>query len=192
MESEVALDRTVVGRDESAADSVELGRLFDLYHRRLYALARRMGRDGEESHDLVQEAFLRAARNPERVPRRDGDAEAWLVRVLVNLCKDVRRRQRVRARFAWEVASETVNRRSPESHSVARATVEAALASLPPRRRACLVLREMEGMSVREVAELMGLQQVTVRWHLAAARRELVRWRERNTHTPVTRGERKR
>ena len=180
MESELALSPTAANDHETVSEPAELGRLFDLYYRRLYALARRMGRDSEESRDLVQDAFLRAARRPDRVPREDRAAEAWLVRVLVNLCKDGRRRQRVRERFAYDVASETVSRRSPESHSVARATVEAALATLPARRRACLVLRELEGLSVREIAEVMGLQQVTVRWHLAASRRQLARWREQH------------
>jgi RNA polymerase sigma-70 factor (ECF subfamily) len=179
METPIALTQAVVD-DAKPVKQVELGRLFDRCHRRLYALARRMGHGQEESRDLVQETFLRAARRRSAVPGPEGQAEAWLVRVLVNLCRDVARRRRVRRRWANEVASPGVSLESPEDRSVARATVKAALGTLTPRRRACLVLRELEGLTVGEVAETLGLRPVTVRWHLAAARRQLARWRERH------------
>jgi RNA polymerase sigma-70 factor (ECF subfamily) len=63
----------------------------------------------------------------------------------------------------------------PEEAAVARAPVRAALARLAPRRRAVIVLHELEGMPAREVARLLGIAEVTVRWHLLAARRELAR-----------------
>ncbi len=158
---------------------VELGPLFDRCHRRLYTLARRMSHDSEDSRDLVQETFLRAARRVASVPRADGEAEAWLVRVLINLCKDRQRRLVVRQRYARDVAPKAATE-DPEAPSVARATVRAALATLPPKRRACIVLRELEGLSVQEVSQVLGLQAVTVRWHLSAARRQLARWRDRH------------
>ena len=60
-----------------------------------------------------------------------------------------------------------------EEALVARATVQTALSRLSPRRRAVTVLHEIDGMPVREVARLLGITEVTVRWHLLAARREL-------------------
>ena len=157
-------------------EPVELGRLFDRCHRRLYTLARRMSHDFEDSRDLVQETFLRAARRIGSVPRADSEAEAWLVRVLINLCKDRQRRLVVRQRHARDVAPQAATE-DPEAPAVARATIQVALATLPPRRRACIVLHELEGLSVREVSRVLGLQAVTVRWHLSAARQQLVRWR---------------
>ncbi|HEY3567231.1 MAG TPA: RNA polymerase sigma factor, partial [Thermoanaerobaculia bacterium] len=73
-----------------------LAGLFDTHHQRLFRLALRLSADREEARDLVQEAFLRAARKPGTVP--DGAEEAWLVRTLVNLCRDRYRRLGVRAR----------------------------------------------------------------------------------------------
>jgi RNA polymerase sigma-70 factor (ECF subfamily) len=176
-----ALDRALAGEneevdpreEENAAD--RLGRLFDIQHRRLYALARRMSDDPEESRDLVQEAFLRAAQRYRSIPDQDAAAEAWLVRILVNLCHDRWRRLRTRRRADLAPLAEWGGRRNPESAAIARATVEAALGRLSPRQRAIIVLHELEGRGTREVAETLGIRQVTVRWHLSAARKELKR-----------------
>jgi RNA polymerase sigma-70 factor (ECF subfamily) len=175
---ELALDAAAVDDPRAMSQPVDLGRLFDRCHRRLYALARRMSRDFEESRDLVQEAFLRAARRIDAVPQGASEAEAWLVRVLVNLCKDRQRRRVVREHHTRETAPQEASA-GHEGPFVARATVRAALATLSARRRACVVLHHLEDLSVREVSELLGLQPVTVRWHLSAARRQLARWRER-------------
>ncbi len=51
--------------------------------------------------------------------------------------------------------------------------MQVALARLSPRRRAVVALHELEGTDVAEVARLLGISRATVRWHLAAARRDL-------------------
>ena len=62
---------------------------------------------------------------------------------------------------------------------MARAMVWRALEELSPRRRAVIVLREIEGASVQEIARLLGVTAVTVRWHHSRGRRELRRILER-------------
>ena len=151
-----------------------LDALFREHHARLYRLARRMSRDPHEALDLVQDAFVRAARNPGSVPRGDG-ALPWLVRTVVNLCRDRWRRLEVRARHAQGVLREADPSGDPEPAALARAAVESALSRLPPRRRAAIVLHELEGLDVAEVARQLGVSRVTVRWHLSAGRRELRR-----------------
>jgi RNA polymerase sigma factor (sigma-70 family) len=160
---------------KSAAGSPpeRLARLFDLHHERLFRLARRLSPDAEEARDLVQETFLRAARRPAAVPAGEPAGEAWLVRVLVNLCRDRFRRLAVRARARQDLGREPGRSPHPEPAAVARAAVQAALARLSPRRRAIVVLHELEEVPVERVARLLGIAQVTVRWHLAAARKEL-------------------
>ena len=64
-----------------------IARLFDTHHQRLYRLARRMAATAEDARDVVQETFLRAARSPGSVPDGAQPEEAWLVRVLVNVCR---------------------------------------------------------------------------------------------------------
>jgi len=155
--------------------SERIGDLFDRYHHRLYCLARRLSSDAEEARDLVQEAFLRAARKPESLPPDNDRAEAWLVRVLVNLCRDRYRRLAVRRRPENVHNLAQPQPGSPESQAVARASVQASLAKLKPSRRAVIVLRELEGLSVAEVAQLLGMNPGTVRWHHSNGRKELAR-----------------
>lgn len=148
--------------------------IFDAHQARLHRLATRLTRDAEEARDLVQETFLRAARHISRVPGTPQGEEAWLVRVLVNLCRDAGRRRRVRARFRSADAP-PASEHGNEAAAVARATIRAALARLPARRRAVVVLYYLEGRGVPECAALLGISRVTVRWHLSAARRALAR-----------------
>jgi RNA polymerase sigma-70 factor (ECF subfamily) len=149
--------------------------LFDAHHDRLFRLARRLVRAPEDPSDLVQETFLRAARSPERIPFGASSEEAWLVRVLINLCRDCWRQRAVRARA---VESGRVGPREavdPERGMLAHAMVWQALDVLPPRRRAILVLYELEGSPIAAIAELLGVTPVTVRWHLMMGRREMAR-----------------
>ena len=157
--------RDVIWRDR-------LESLFDAHQQRLYRLARRISGDAEEARDLVQDTFLRVARRVDSVPRPEKEAEAWLVRVLINLCRDRERRAAVRRRQKPEPPSAGPD---PERAAVARATVQAALGRLRPRQRAVIVLHELEELPVRRVAELLGLAQVTVRWHLSAGKKALAR-----------------
>jgi RNA polymerase sigma-70 factor (ECF subfamily) len=163
----------ILDRPQTQTETDRLARLFDAHHERLFRLARRLSTDREEARDLVQEAFLRAARRPGSVPEGDPSGEAWLVRTLVNLCKDRFRRVSVRSRVHASLSSQERDPERMEDAVVARATVQTALGRLSPRRRAVIVLHEIDGMPVREVARLLGIAEVTVRWHLLAARREL-------------------
>ncbi len=164
--------------DTDAASSGRLAALFDSHQHRLFLLALRLSSDREEARDLVQETFLRAARQPRSVPDGEPAGEAWLVRTLVNLCRDRFRRLAVRSGARLELTRDAHAREGaghPEDAHVARATVAAALGGLSPRRRAIVVLHEIEDRPVREVARLLGVTEVTVRWHLLTARRELAK-----------------
>ena len=150
-----------------------LGLLFDEHHQRLYQLARRLTGSAEEARDLVQDCFLRAFRHPTRLPATDSGAEAWLVRILVNLCRDRHRRFQVRRRAAETVLAEAPPATGGEEPLLARAAVRTALATLDARRRAVVVLHELEDRPIKEVARLLGIAPVTARWHLSKARRQL-------------------
>ena len=158
--------------DEAAAAADRLGTLFDAHHQRLYRLARRMSGSADEARDLVQDTFLRAARAPASVPAGPPAEEAWLVRVLVNLCRDRWRQTANRERLDRSFPPRGVES-NPEAALVARSVVWRALATLDPRRRAVLVMHELEGVPVDVIARTLGVTSVTVRWHLSKGRRQL-------------------
>jgi RNA polymerase sigma-70 factor (ECF subfamily) len=150
-----------------------LAEWFDAYQARLYRLACRLSGDPEEARDLVQEAFLRLARSRTSLPQDGGHAEAWLVKTLVNLCRDRGRKLRVRRKHRENTSASAPPPAAPESAAMARMAVQQALNQLPLRRRAVVALRELEGLGTDEIARVLGLARATVRWHLHAGRRDL-------------------
>jgi len=155
----------------------DLGALFDRHHQRLYRLARRLVETSDEARDLVQDTFLRAARAPHSVPRAMPGEEAWLVRVLVNLCRDRWRRRAVQKRVTERHGREARTTTAPtcEAALIAQTVVWRALRRLAPRRRAVIVLYELEGAGIDDIAALLNVTRNTVRWHLSVGRRQLCR-----------------
>lgn len=164
-----------VNRPQEDDPALRIGALFDAHHQRLFRLARRMARSVEDARDVVQEAFLRAARSPGSIPSGATNEEAWLVRVLVNICKDRWRHTAVRTRAAAHGHVGPAGAVNPEAGLLARAMVGRALDGLPPRRRAIIVMYELEGATIPAIARLLGVAPVTVRWHLSVGRREMAK-----------------
>ena len=164
-----------VNRPQDDDPALRVGALFDAHHQRLFRLARRMARSVEDARDVVQETFLRAARSPGAIPYGVTNEEAWLVRVLVNICRDRWRHSAVRIRAAAEGHVGPPAAVNPEAGLLARAMVWRALDGLPPRRRAILVMYELEGATIPNIAKLLGVTPVTVRWHLSIGRREMAK-----------------
>jgi RNA polymerase sigma-70 factor (ECF subfamily) len=172
MTGEAAIAPTASVRPADAGE--RLGSLFDTHHERLYRLARRLSRNADDARDLVQETFLRAARSPGSVPPGAPHEEAWLVRVLINICRDRWRQTANRARLdRLGAAAQPLPPADPESALIARSLVQDALAALTPRRRAILVMYELEGATIPAIAGTLGVTVVTVRWHLSRGRREM-------------------
>jgi RNA polymerase sigma-70 factor (ECF subfamily) len=150
-----------------------------------FALAYQMVRHREDAQDIAQEAFVRAFRG-----LRDFQGQAafktWLHRIVVNLALDALRR-RVRqpaapyddAREPGDEAREEAGTRpdeNPDRALQARETREAirmALEELPAPQRAALLLREVEGLSYQEIAEVLECALGTVMSRLHYARRRL-------------------
>jgi RNA polymerase sigma-70 factor, ECF subfamily len=163
-----------------ASDPVErLASLFDAHHERLYRLARRMAPSTDDALDLVQETFLRAAKSPKSIPIGASNEEAWLVRVLINTRRDQWRKTAVRDRHdktTWFGSSQPASGGpDPEAALIAKSAVWQALDVLPPRRRAIIVMCELEGLAIPTIAALLGISAVTVRWHLSIGKRDLSR-----------------
>ena len=165
-----ALPRGVLASESSD----RLAALFETHADRLYRLARRLTSTADEARDLVQETFLRAASALRSIPAGARDEEAWLVRVMVNRRRDEWRKSAVRSRHAVESAfrGESVH---TESALITHMTIWRALDLLSPRRRAVVVMYELEGLNIPAIASLLGIAAVTARWHLSRGRRDLAR-----------------
>ena len=159
----------------SASSAERLATLFDAHYDRLYRLARRLVPTADDALDLVQETFLKAARAPRSIPSGFADEEAWLVRVLVNTRRDQWRKAAVRGKYNEETRPSIVTGADTEAALVARAAVWSALDVLAPRRRAIVVMHELEGLSVHDIASALRITAITVRWHLSRGRRDLAR-----------------
>ena len=162
-----------------ARDPIErLACLFDVHYDRLYRLARRLVPSADDALDLVQETFLKAARFPKSIPDGTRDEEAWLVRVLINIRRDQWRKVSIRDRHdkaAFRgIRSESGNG-NPEEELIAKSAIWQALDALPPRRRAIIVMYELEGLAISAIASLLGVSAITIRWHLSKGRRDLGR-----------------
>lgn len=167
----IAADVPLAGSD----DRTRLATLFDTHHPRLYRLARRLTTRPEDALDLVQDTFVRAARSPASIPVGASSEEAWLVRTLVNLRRDQWRKADVRRRHDSERRPSVEPGNAQEGALLARVAVWRALDALTPRRRAVVVMHELEGLPVAVIASTLGIASVTVRWHLAMGRRDLAR-----------------
>lgn len=140
-------------------------------------LARWLLRNRADAEDVVQEAMLRAYRFFDRF--RGGDARAWLLQIVRNTCYSWLEKHRP-GELMTEFDEDLHQRPAPNPETLAtqadeRQQLMRALDSLPPRSREVLVLRELEGCSYKEIAEVTGIPMGTVMSTLSRARERLQR-----------------
>src|SRR5580765_2433140 len=144
-----------------------------------YNLARSLVRGTDDAEDVVQEACLRALRYFGTF--RGGNPRAWLlsiVRTTAFRWLQKNRAQQIAAEFNEEIHSEGCESLSPETVLLQRADaqlLEQAMDCLPERLREVLVLRELEGLSYKEIAEVVGVPMGTVMSTLSRARERFQR-----------------
>jgi RNA polymerase sigma-70 factor (ECF subfamily) len=166
----------------------------------MLAVARRLLRDEEAARDAVQDAFLSAFRS---IQRFDGHAQlsTWLHRIVVNVAlMRIRSRQRrpeqsiepMLPRFAEDghhaepVVSWAESGGDAMETEQTRALVRAGIDELPERHRRVLVMRDIDGLSTREVADLLGATENAVKLRLHRARQALAVIIKQRLSTPAT------
>jgi RNA polymerase sigma-70 factor (ECF subfamily) len=142
-----------------------------------YTLARYLLRDEHDAQDVVQEAYLRAWRHYGGF--RGGDARPWLLAIVRNCCHTWRHRSRPQeaVEYVDEVHGNPEDgQRAADADAIEasdRAELRVALDRLQPEHREAIVLREIEGLSYKEIASVTGAPIGTVMSRLARARRRL-------------------
>jgi RNA polymerase sigma-70 factor (ECF subfamily) len=157
---------------DAAAGFVES--LFAAHHNEIYAYLIRMLRDPELAADLTQDAFIKAYRNY-NVLEKPENARAWLYQIAHRVALDHIRRQKIVRFLPW----------TGESHGAAPSTerlvmdahlsgdLQRALARIPERQRAALLLAEIHDLTGLELAAALGVSHVAARALLTRARESL-------------------
>ena len=142
-----------------------------------YNLARWLMRNEADAEDLVQEAYLRAFNH--FAGFRGGDGRAWLLKIVRNSCFDRLKQKSSRAQDTdFDEAVHSVGRQTSNAETLLiqqeRAElVTKSLAELPAEYREVLILRELEQLSYREIADIAGIPLGTVMSRLSRARQRL-------------------
>jgi RNA polymerase sigma-70 factor (ECF subfamily) len=142
-----------------------------------YNLARWLTRNAQDAEDVVQEAYLRAFRFFNG--HQGGNMRAWLLTIVRNTCYTwlhQNRAQQPTAVFDEELHTDMTESHSPETlllRNADRQLLNQALEELPPVFREVLVLLELEGLSYKEIADVLGVPIGTVMSRLARARHRL-------------------
>ncbi len=140
-----------------------------------YNLARWLTRNDADAADVVQEAFLRALKFFGGF--RGGDTRAWLLTIVRNACYTWLRRNRVNELATpFDEETHSVESDDPETillEGADREMLRQALEALPVEFREVVILRELEGLSYKEIAGVADVPVGTVMSRLARARKRL-------------------
>lgn len=164
-----------------AGDRRALEALLARHQRSVYRFGLKMCRDEEDAKDILQDTLLAVARNVKDF-RGASSVSTWLYTIARSFCIKKRRRSKfapeqeesLEAREPGEAALQLVDPGRPPDDALAGRQIEAALeqaiGSLDPMYREVLVLRDVEGLTAPEVAEVMGLSVEAVKSRLHRAR----------------------
>lgn len=171
---------SVAGEMETTATPVGFDEAFTLHHRAVFRTARSLVRDNGLAEDVTQEVFLRLYRNLDNVPG-DELLRPWLLRVAINVARNtIRGQSRANARedeFAKQAEHEGWFTHAPEEEYERRTEIEEARRALDKIKepmRSCLMLKQ-QGLSYKEIAETLSLNETNVGSLIARGRKEFAR-----------------
>jgi RNA polymerase sigma-70 factor, ECF subfamily len=179
-EDDRELVRRAQGEDQEAFEE-----LLRRHQHRVFAVAGGILRRREDVEDIAQQVFVKAYFSLKRFDQRAAFS-TWLYKITVNECWDLLRKKKVRP-LVYEsdlseeqakqvIAAEGKNSAGPDisDRLEARERVENLLEGLDERDRLMLILKEVEGFAVEEIAEVLDLNANTVKVRLFRARRRIV------------------
>jgi RNA polymerase sigma-70 factor, ECF subfamily len=165
------LVRRALSGDSAAFESIILR-----YERRVVSLAMKLLGSGEDAQDAAQEVFLRTYKYLHRL-NLEKSIEPWLMQMTVNVCRNLGRKRQRRLNTFQE--SETADAPAASTSSdpymdvveeQERQMLRNALNGLPEKERIAITLRDIEGLSTAEVAQILNSSESTVRSQVSRAR----------------------
>ena len=148
--------------------------LFAKHHGEIYAYLLRMLREPELAADLTQDAFIKAYKNYETLEKPE-NARAWLYQIAHRVALDEIRRRKIIRFFPWTGESHgsvpSAERLVMDAHL--SGDMQRALARIPERQRAALLLAELHDLTGLELASALGVSHVAARALLTRARESL-------------------
>jgi len=164
-------------------ESALFGQLVLNHQDRIYNLCRHMLGQAQDAEDAAQDTFLKAYHNLGRFTP-DASFKTWLYRIAINTCLDRRKKPiwfslfQKNAEGEEYMIAEPAHGFTPERLYESKQTgelVRACLAGLPVKLKAALVLRELEGCSYEEIAEVLDISTGTVKSRISRAREQVRR-----------------
>ncbi|GBD00195.1 ECF RNA polymerase sigma factor SigW [bacterium HR17] len=185
-------------RQAKAGDLSAFEELVNRYERRIWTLAKRIVRHDQDAEDVTQDTFLTALEHLDEL-REEERFGAWLVQIATrHAFRVLERRKRLPTQSLDELTKEANDedeetvphpefiadwRENPETlllRAETRQLIEQALSELPEKYRSVFLLRDVEGLSVKETAEALGISEANVKVRLLRARlqlrEKLTRW----------------
>jgi len=167
-------------------------------HRRIYAICYRFTGSASDAEDLTQDVFLKLYRNLASFDVERGSFQTWITTLARNLLVDHFRRTRLEratdsldASYAGDDCGATLADRmaeltdpglSPEAHAAGmelKVRIQQALAQLSPELREAVILRDLEDMDYKEIAQVLRIPEGTVKSRISRGRGELARLLQR-------------
>ncbi len=186
LDADLALVERCLRGEEAAWEN-----LVKIHTRRVYAIAYRFTGSEQSAQDLTQEVFLRVFRSLKSFRAGEGSFTVWLGRLTRNLLIDHYRRSKMeRATSSLEEQLPMIEERTAETRTEgllagreAGEALQAALAKLSPELRETVILRDLEELEYREIAQVLQVPEGTVKSRLNRGRAELARILRRNKVT---------
>ena len=167
----------------ASGDTAAFEQIMIQSQQRVMAMTWRMLGNEADARDATQEVFLKVYKYLGRF-KQDQDFFAWLYTITVNVCRDLaKKRQHHSDRFislgarndeeAYGVPAAGEDAEEARLHTQQRELITRAMATLPDKERASIVLRDVEGLATDEVARIMKSSSTTVRSQISSARKKI-------------------
>jgi RNA polymerase sigma-70 factor (ECF subfamily) len=158
-------------------DQEAFQKIVQKYKAQVAGIAYRMIGDYEDAKDISQMVFVKIYQNLNRFDTSK-KLSTWLYRITINASIDFIRKFR---KHKFEVLDNVIGQLKEKKNDVekvyqrglVRLAINEALDGLNPKQRSVFVLRDLEGLDIKEVAQITGMPQATVRWYLHRARAKL-------------------